>query len=1424
MVQEPFDGRGVEQVAPVIEVEDRRLGAVQHVDRDVELGVGDDRRALGDLQARGLGGPDPGVEVEDRVDQRRPRPVVGNPQRAQQAGQGIAAVLLRVEDAVADGGQIGREGRLLRPFGEPAAVGDQVDAVADQPVAPLQGTPGRGAADHEVVLPGPAVQQRGPGGEQRHVERGAVAAAELAQALAQGGIEPARPPAAEEAALRRARPVGRRLEDRQLPLELPEPVRLVAGALSAPGGQPGHVLPELQRPRQRRPAASARRLVDRDHVAEHDGDRQAVGRDVMDEDPQTVQARLQPQHGGADQRAVLEVEDAQALGLEPGAGRLLPARRGEGGDIDQRHLEGELGEDHLHGLGARRRRRHDGAQGLVAVDGLLKGVAELVHLQRAAQLRHARLQVGQRGLFAEERHGVEIALLLRQRHAVRLLARADGGARRLAEAVLERGDPGQAGAHGIGLDPEVDQAGDLVDPEVPQALHDRGAGLRRADQRRGPHIALVGQLQHVLEVFAGEAVEVDRQALARDHVLDQADRGLQIAVERRPRRGDGLLRVGADEGVQQQRHVGGFGRMPGARQGLAVDREVGGQPLDRLPHQVGQHAGAHLARLAVGVRVVDDGDPDRQVAPRRQRVDAQVDLGARAVADPHRLAAPELADGLGALEHQIPVAAIVLRRQGEVVGVPARGVGQAHPAAREVVHQRPLLGHPHRVVQGQHDAAGAQGDASGLTGQRRRQHRRVGAEAPERVEVALGEPERREAVAVAEAGAVEEQVVLVRPELRRVVAEEVQAELDPAVRGRSGDVGERARRGGRIGGSGGRGSDRRLDPLAAPEDFRLRSGGRSRHLAPLPAAARAAGPRVGQESAAAQLLHALFHRAYQEVQVLVRVRGREEAVAPLPDVHPLLHHVVVEELGIGGEVEPEERVRVHGPDRHLVGLEEPVQALGEAGGAGVQGLLQRRPLLLQIAQHLARRGHGQRVLAEGAAEEGGVALRPGVVAEAPHAAVDAVHVLGRAGHDADRQAAAHDLAVGRDIGPDAEVRLRPAQVEAEAADHLVEDQGDAGLGGQLPQVVEELHRLQVRPPALDRLDEHRGDFRGLLADDLQRPRRAVVEHQDVLGHLGRDARRHREGAQLAVDLLGLGQGAVRVAMVGAGEHDELVAAGAGAGQPDGRHARLGARVGERRPLHAGQLAEQRRHLAGVGRPRPDLEPLPHLPLVELLQEVRRVAEQVDAHPHGDVDVLVAIDVPDPRALAARPRQRVEHLLVGHAEADRGAAVRQPGAVLLGQLLGLCRLPAVALDQGVQVLLLALVERAGRLATRLAQKGRQHRFGGRDRGGGRGLGGRSRRRDCKDCRDCKDTGRSRTPGEGLELLGDQLVEGLDLQAHHPLEAAAAGQRQDRGRGGQGHRSRGRQRAGHRGRHRSRSRHRGRSRRLFSPSPAGEGAGG
>ncbi len=59
------------------------------------------------------------------------------------------------------------------------------------------------------------------------------------------------------------------------------------------------------------------------------------------------------------------------------------------------------------------------------------------------------------------------------------------------------------------------------------------------------------------------------------------------------------------------------------------------------------------------------------------------------------------------------------------------------------------------------------------------------------------------------------------------------------------------------------------------------------------------------------------------------------------------------------------------------------------------------------------------------------------------------HQRRTAAQHADRQAAAQRLAVGDEIGADAEIVLRAAAGEAKAGENVIEDQDDAVLGAGL---------------------------------------------------------------------------------------------------------------------------------------------------------------------------------------------------------------------------------------------------------------------------------------------------------------------------------------------------------------------------------------
>src|SRR5262249_36203279 len=95
---------------------------------------------------------------------------------------------------------------------------------------------------------------------------------------------------------------------------------------------------------------------------------------------------------------------------------------------------------------------------------------------------------------------------------------------------------------------------------------------------------------------------------------------------------------------------------------------------------------------------------------------------------------------------------------------------------------------------------------------------------------------------------------------------------------------------------------------------------------------------------------ALRHGFADLAQVGIAMRRRQEAVASFPDDHAVVEQVIIEDLGVVGEVETEQGGEMDGPDRRTGGGELPVEPGAEVGGAGIEPFLQRGPLLLQMRQ------------------------------------------------------------------------------------------------------------------------------------------------------------------------------------------------------------------------------------------------------------------------------------------------------------------------------------------------------------------------------------------------------------------------------------------------------------------------------------------
>mmetsp|Transcript_66663 Transcript_66663/g.201211 ORF Transcript_66663/g.201211 Transcript_66663/m.201211 type:complete len:353 (+) Transcript_66663:271-1329(+) len=283
---------------------------------------------------------------------------------------------------------------------------------------------------------------------------------------------------------------------------------------------------------------------------------------------------------------------------------------------------------------------------------------------------------------------------------------------------------------------------------------------------------------------------------------------------------------------------------------------------------------------------------------------------------------------------------------------------------------------------------------------------------------------------------------------------------------------------------------------------------------------------------------------------------------------------------------------------------------------------------LQLLERLDARGHGQGVAAE----------RPSLV-HRPRGGHH-LHDVPAAAVGAHRQAAADDLAHGRDVRLHAEVLLRPAIGDAEPGHDLIEDEERAVLCRELAQALQELLRGRDEAGvADDGLQDHGGHL-VLLQQGLHGRQVVVLRAERRVRGTGRNAWRVRQ-AQGGHAGARLHQEGVRVAVVAALELDNLLALREGPHEPQHAHAGLGAAVGEAHHLdrrhgvydHLRELVLQGRGRAEGGALR-ELRP-------QSVQDFIICVTQDGRAPGADiVDVLVAIHVPRIGALHAIEDHRV----------------------------------------------------------------------------------------------------------------------------------------------------------------------------------------
>ena len=272
-----------------------------------------------------------------------------------------------------------------------------------------------------------------------------------------------------------------------------------------------------------------------------------------------------------------------------------------------------------------------------------------------------------------------------------------------------------------------------------------------------------------------------------------------------------------------------------------------------------------------------------------------------------------------------------------------------------------------------------------------------------------------------------------------------------------------------------------------------------------------------------------------------------------------------------------------------------------------------------------------------------------------------------AAHDADGKTAAHRLAVGHDIGLDAEIFLGAARRQAEADEDLVEDQHDAALAADRAELLQPGRvgspidagvrpavdqggvgrRPDVGMKRLHRIDQHAGDVAA-----------APQHRKSGVGHF-----RQRVGVVGGHRVAHAGLNVAPPAVVGAAETHEMGASCVIAGQTDRLHHRFRPRHVERDLGLAGN-PRQARHVVGDQRRvgpqhRAERAHAPGAALHAAFVEI--VSQQVHAVRPGEIVEDVAVEIGELDAVRSGEKRASGQMRL-HVRAER-----EGHAVALGEL-------------------------------------------------------------------------------------------------------------------------------------------------------------
>lgn len=208
---------------------------------------------------------------------------------------------------------------------------------------------------------------------------------------------------------------------------------------------------------------------------------------------------------------------------------------------------------------------------------------------------------------------------------------------------------------------------------------------------------------------------------------------------------------------------------------------------------------------------------------------------------------------------------------------------------------------------------------------------------------------------------------------------------------------------------------------------------------------------------------------------------------------------------------------------------------------------------------------------------------------------------------------------------------------------------------------------------------------------------------------------------------------------------------------------------------AGQFAEQLGGLVRERRLRADGEAVLQLGLNGLDHEVRRMAKSGLAIAVDEIDIGVAVDIPDPGTLRPGGDDRVDHFLPVRCEAGDGARIGQNRTVLVRQPLRGRGLADIELRQPVDMAALGLGQ--GFVACADQRLEARRGTGGTacwGRGSERwqrlyGCRKRQSRRGLQDRRCCLDGRRCGLAAQGLQLTLHQPRHHVELLAHERVQA-------------------------------------------------------